>query len=325
MLDARARLLLLRSYLLEHTDERHSVSAREIIAHLELSGFRADRRVIYADIALLRESGLDIRVSRARANEYYVAGRTFERAELQLLMDMIRASRVLSREYSQKMIDKLFSLTSRHEAGWLRRQGGAFGPDKAENERAFHNAQQVLLALEGACKLSFVYCQFTAKKALLPRRGGEKYIVNPCLLIYAEDHYYLIADHPSHEGLAHYRLDKMQDVRALEEPAAPADLSFDPAAYAKTVFSMAPARQRWVHLRFDRALLGTMLDRFGADVPVEQMDEESYALFAPVRVSPPFFGWVFQFGGRVNILAPDDVREEMLVMLESFRLSQGRR
>jgi predicted DNA-binding transcriptional regulator YafY len=325
MLDARARLLLLRSYLLEHTDERHGVSARQIIAHLELSGYSADRRAIYADIALLRESGLDIRVRRTRANEYYVATRTFERAELRLLMDMIRASRVLSRERSEAMIDKLATLLSRHDASFLRRQGGAIGPHKAENERAFHNAQQILPALEAGQKLSFLYCQFTAKKALQPRRGGERYIVSPCLLIYAEDHYYLIADHPSHEGLAHYRLDKMEEVRALEEPAAPADLSFDAAAYAKTVFSMAPAQQRWVHLRFDRALLGAMLDRFGADVPVELLDEETYALFAPVRVSPPFFGWVFQFGGRVSILAPDDVREEMLLMLEASRLAQRRR
>ena len=325
MLDARARLLLLRAYLLEHTDERHSVTAREIIAHLELAGFSADRRAVYADIELLRESGLDIRVKRRRANEYFIGGRTFERTELRLLSDMIRASRVLSRERSEEMIEKLSSLASRHDAAWLRRQGGSASPHKAENERAFHNAAQILLALEQGGKLSFVYCQFAEKKALQPRRGGEKYVVNPCLLIYAEDHYYLIADHPSHEGLAHYRLDKMEEVRALEEPAAPLDGSFDASAYARTVFSMAPAQPRWVHLSFEKSLLGAMLDRFGADVPVELIDEQNSALFAPVRVSPPFFGWVFQFGGNVRILAPDDVREQMLLMLEASRAAERKR
>lgn len=321
MLDARARLLLLRSYLLEYTDERHSVTVREIIAHLELSGYSVDRRAVYADIGLLCESGLDIRVRRRRANEYYVASRMFERAELRLLADMIRASRVLSRERSEKMIEKLASIASRHEAAWLRRQNMSAGPHKAGDERAFQNIGQILAALEQGSKLSFVYCQFVAKKALVPRRGGECYIVNPCLLIYAEDHYYLIADHPSHEGLVHYRLDKMENICVLDAPAAPADLTLDAAAYARTVFSMAPARQRWVHLAFDRPLLGTMLDRFGADVPVDVLDENTLALFAPVRVSPPFFGWVFQFAGRVRILAPDDVREEMLLMLEAYRIA----
>lgn len=324
MLDARARLLQLRAHLLEHTDERHSVTVREIIAHLELCGFAADRRVVYADIEILRESGLDIRVHRRRANEYYLHTRVFERTELRLLADMVRASRFLSREHSEALVEKLASLSSRYDAGWLKRAGGAIGPYKAENETAYYNAAQILAAQERGSKLSFVYCRFVAKKALSPRRGGEAYIVSPLLLIYAEDHYYLIADHPSREGLAHYRLDKMEQVRALDEPAVPADATFDAAAYAKTVFSMAPAQQRWVHLSFDRQLIGTMLDRFGADVPVDQMDEWTYALFAPVCVSAPFFGWVFQFGGRVKILAPDDVREQMLLLLESYRAAGNR-
>jgi hypothetical protein len=54
---------------------------------------------------------------------------------------------------------------------------------------------------------------------------------------------------------------------------------------------------------------------------VDALDEDTLALFAPVRVSPPFFGWVFQFAGRVKILAPDDVREEMLLMLEAYRVA----
>ena len=324
MLDARARLLQLRAYLLEHTDERHSVTVREIIAHLELSGFAADRRAIYADIELLRESGMDIRVHRRRANEYYLHTRVLERTELRLLTDMVRVSRFLSREHSEALIEKLASLGSRYDEAWLKRQSGAIGPCKAQNETAYFNAAQILAAQERGSKLSFVYCQFVAKKALSPRRGGEAYIVSPLLLIYAEDHYYLIADHPSREGLAHYRLDKMEQVRALDEPAVPADAAFDAASYAKTVFSMAPAQQRWVHLSFDRQLIGTMLDRFGADVPVEPLDELTYALFAPVRVSAPFFGWVFQFGGRVKILAPDDVREQMLLLLESYRAAGNR-
>ena len=148
MLDARARLLQLRTYLLEQTDERHSVTVREIIAHLELCGFAADRRVVYADIELLRGSGMDIRVHRRRANEYYLHTRVFERTELRLLADMVRASRFLSKEHSETMIEKLASLGSRFDAAWLKRQGGAIGPYKAENETAYYNAAQILAALK---------------------------------------------------------------------------------------------------------------------------------------------------------------------------------
>jgi len=82
---------------------------------------------------------------------------------------------------------------------------------------------------------------------------------------------------------------------------------------------MYPGEPRWVRLAFDRALFGAMLDRFGADAPVAELDEQTLVVSAPVCVSAPFFGWVFQFGGRVRILAPDDVRERMALMLEAAR------
>ena len=72
MSDTRARLLLLRDFFLEQTDEKHAVSARELIAFLELRGIPSNRRAVYEDIALLRQYGVDIRVRRRRANEYYM-------------------------------------------------------------------------------------------------------------------------------------------------------------------------------------------------------------------------------------------------------------
>ncbi len=272
MADSRMRLLLLRDYLLERTDEKHTATAQELIAHLELSGIPTDRRAIYADIALLRQSGMDIRARRRRANEYYLASRLFERMELRVLIDMVRASRVLSAERSAELIEKLSSLVSRYEAARFFRPNGGGNPHKTNDERAFLNAGRILSALEKGSKISFLYVPISANRAIIPPRVGESHIVSPCLLDYSEDRYYLIADHPAREGFAHYRLDQMAEVRALAEAAAPADPSFDVAAYAKAVFSMTPAEQRWVRLSFDRQLIDSMVDRFGADVPIEHLD-----------------------------------------------------
>ena len=70
--------------------------------------------------------------------------------------------------------------------------------------------------------------------------------------------------------------------------------------------------------------MGAVIDRFGADAAIAELDGTAFVVSAPVRVSPPFFGWVFQFGGRVKILAPDDVREQMLLLLESYRAAGNR-
>jgi predicted DNA-binding transcriptional regulator YafY len=325
MSNPRARLLQTRAYLLEHTDERHPATLAEIAAALEREGIEADARALLADLEALRASGLDVCSTRGRSAAYYVGQRLFPRVELRLLMDMVRASRFLSKGQANALLDKLSGLSGEHERGSLRL--GATRPDSPTPEQtdAFQTVDRILAALEAKKQLSFVYCSSTGKDTVEPRRGGQAYVVNPCLLLYAEENYYLVADHPLHEGLAHYRLDRMRDPTLLERDAAPQDMSFDPAAYARSVFSMYPAKQRWVRLAFDRALTGAMLDRFGANVPLELLDERTGSLYAPVCAGRPFFGWVFSFCGGVRILAPDDLREQMLLMLEAGRVALGER
>lgn len=321
MSNPRARLLQTRAYLLEHTDERHPATIAEIAAVLEREGIGADARALLADLEALRASGLDICSTRGRNKAYYVGRRLFPCAELRLLMDMVRASRFLPKGQASALIEKLIRLSSEHERGSLRL--GATRPDSPTPEQTdvFQTVGRILAALEAKQQLSFVYCSPTGRKTAEPRRDGQAYVVNPCLLLYAEDNYYLVADHPLHEGLAHYRLDRIQEAALVEHAAVLPDISFDPVAYARSVFSMYPAKQRWVRLAFDRVLTGAMLDRFGANVPLELLDERTGSLYALVCAGRPFFGWVFSFCGGVRILAPDDVREQMLLMLEAGRVS----
>lgn len=319
MSDTRARLLLVRAYFLENTDERHPVSLAALAAHLQREGVSADRRTLEGDVRLLQESGFTIQ-RRPRRGGYYLARRAFDPAEVRLLSDMVRASRVLSSVQTEELLQKLSAQVSRHAAAELF-AGAANAPGRAaESKEVLDAIRAATKALSSGRKLSFLYCQIGPERTLRPRRAGLVYVVNPCFLIYACERYYLVADHPLHEGLAHYRLDHMARICVLEETAAPLDPAFDPAEYARALFSMYPGEPRWVRLAFDRALLSAMLDRFGAEAPVSELDEQTLAVCAPVRVSAPFYGWVFQFGGRVRILAPDDVRERMALMLEAARV-----
>lgn len=321
MSNARARLLQLRATLLEQTDELHPASLSELAAALERQGIEADARALTADLAALSENGLDVRATRGYKKAYYIGERGFSRAQVRLLTDMVRANRFLPQGQTNVLLDRLSGLCGAHERDLLKL--GAVEPNAPTPEQAnlFFTIDRILAALETKKKLSFVYYAYTWKDELRPRRGGQAYVVNPCLLLYAEERYYLVADHPLHEGLAHYRLDRMQHPLLLEEDAAQPDVSFDPAAYVRSVFSMYPAEQRWVRLAFDRSLTGAMMDRFGAQAPLEWLDEKTGSLYAPVCAGMPFFGWVFSFCGGVRILAPDDLREQMLLMLEAGRIS----
>lgn len=62
-------------------------------------------------------------------------------------------------------------------------------------------------------------------------------------------------------------------------------------------------------------IMKTMVDRFGEDVTTLAYDMTSFRVQTEVSASPTFFGWVFGFNGKVQILAPERVKEQYRQMI----------
>ena len=65
-----------------------------------------------------------------------------------------------------------------------------------------------------------------------------------------------------------------------------------------------------VDLRCDNSLMKTIVDKFGEDVTTLAYDMESFRVITEVATSPTFYGWVFGFAGKVEILGPENIKEE---------------
>ncbi len=314
-------MFLVGDYFFRETDEQHTVTVPALMAYLSAQGLHnVDRRTIYADIALLKSHGMDIEKRRSRTHDYFLGARAFELPELKLLVDAVQASRFITEKKSSQLIGKLEGLTSRHLAAQLSRQVYVRDRVKADNERIYYSVDTIHEAIARNRRVRFQYCQYTLTKSLAPRRGGEFYEVSPYLLTWADDNYYLIADHPVHEGLAHFRVDKMLSVSMSDQPRKRLAHAMEPAVYAKTVFSMFAGEQRDVELRFDRGLIGAVIDRFGRDVGIIKQDENCFSVRVQVAVSPAFFGWLLQFGKQAAIVSPKSVRAQMKALLDETRM-----
>ena len=90
---------------------------------------------------------------------------------------------------------------------------------------------------------------------------------------------------------------------------------FDIENYTKEVFFMFSGEKVLVDLRCDNSLMKTMVDRFGEGVTTLAYDMTSFRIQTEVSASPTFFGWVFGFNGKVQILAPESVKEQYRQMI----------
>jgi predicted DNA-binding transcriptional regulator YafY len=84
----------------------------------------------------------------------------------------------------------------------------------------------------------------------------------------------------------------------------------DVADYTEQAFKMYNGKIESITVSFSRDLIGVIYDKFGEDTEIWQEDGR-YAANVKVQISPTFWGWLFQFGGRMRIQGPAVLQEEM--------------
>ena len=105
-------------------------------------------------------------------------------------------------------------------------------------------------------------------------------------------------------------VDRMVAVESSDQ-AAVCMPDFDPAEYVRKIFGMYPDDLCTVELLCENEVMRSVIDRFGEDVSTMTADDGHFKAIVEVAPSPPFFAWVFTFCGKIQILGPAEVLDEM--------------
>ncbi len=309
----KLKLLYIKRILEEKTDENHMITVPQIIEELERYGISAERKSIYDDLEALRIFGLDIESVKTKTTGYYIASREFELPELKLLADAVASSKFITEKKSSELIHKIESLASTYEAKQLQRQVCVMGRVKTINEKIYYNVDTIHQAIAQNKQISFHYFEYTLDKSIRYRNNGEKYILSPLALSWEDENYYLIAYYEKHSNLTHFRVDKMDCVEILDKKrlSLPDQKEWNAADYSKKVFNMFSGQEETLRLQFDNFLIGVVLDRFGKDVSIRKVDDDSFIVQVDAVVSPPLLGWLFSLGSNVRVLEPESLKETM--------------
>ena len=319
----KLKLAYLMKILLENTDETHRITMPEIIAALKSYGISAERKSIYSDIESLRVFGLDIiGEQRDRVYCYYIGNRQFELAELKLLVDSIQAAKFITAKKSNQLIKKIEGLASRYEASQLQRQVYVSERIKTMNESIYYNVDKIHMAISANSKITFQYFQWDVHKKMVLRRNGELYEVSPWALSWSDDNYYLVAFDSAEKKIKHFRVDKMLNIDRKEEKREGKEQfgEFNMAVYARKMFGMFSGEEQLVKLECVNELAGVIIDRFGKEVSIKQVDREHFAVNVRVAVSRQFLAWVMALGEGARVVEPQAVVCQM--KKEAKRLMQ---
>lgn len=317
----KLRLVYLIDIFKKYSDDEHSLSVSDLCEKLEEMNVRATRQTIYKDVEDLRFLGYDIVQTRDPRYGYYLGRREFDLAELKLMVDAVQAANFISGADSDKLINKLGSMTSVRRAGKLKRQVYSLDRTRKSSSRIFESIDAIHEAIAENVRIKFRYYDRNAKKELTARHSGEFYLVTPVTLIWDDENYYLVAFDVKEECIKHFRVDKIGDLMLTDEKSDKNEAieNLDLSEYNKQVFGMYGGKSELVTLRCANSLAGVIIDRFGENVTFFKNDADHFEITVRVKLSPNFYSWVMAFGTKMKITAPNYVAEEFCTLLETVR------
>ena len=314
---AKLRPFYVAKMLYEQTDEDHYLTIAKIMEQLEKEyGILTSRGTIGDDIKALQELGVEIEIIPSTQNRFSLIGRSFDLPELKTLIDATESARFITKDKSAALVEKLASLTSQFNQKRLVRNVDVENRIKAENEKVYYIMEALNDAINDHKKVSFQYFSYNVRKEQKAKNEGYTYIFSPYKLIWNGDYYYAVGYSEKHNGVGSFRVDRIaRQPKILDEDAVQPPVDFDLNVYLNSMFRMYNGERKQVELVCSNELMDAIIDKFGKEVPVLANDMKSFSVLVNTSVGSVFYSWVFGFGGKVSIKAPEEVKAEYAKMV----------
>lgn len=319
----KAKLLRLYEILTQNSDEKHPLTSDELCERLVALGISCDKRTLRRDMQTLNDQGYEVMgcmIGHKKA--YYIEDRNFCVPELKILIDAVQAASFITEKKTKELIAKIAFLGGAVRSEILRSNLVRFNTHKHTNESIYYNVGTLEEAILEKKKASFFYFDLNENGERVYRKDKWRYTVYPLALIFVDDNYYLMTYHSKKGSIVNYRVDRMEQVKKEEDLMSDEALAkmSEITEYTEQAFLMYSGDKETVTLEFDDCLIGVICDRFGEETKMIRTGEHTIVATVSVQISPTFWGWLFQFAGKMKILSPasvaDKYREQAAKIIE---------
>lgn len=314
----KMKMLALWEILKQESDAEHPLTTNDVCRKLAARGIPCERKSVSTDVALLLRHGYEVRTEKVgRDRFYWVPDRRFSVLELKIMIDALQAATFVTEKKTAELAEKVAALGGSHMGQILQENIVHFNTRKHTNESIYYSVNELEQALLAKRQASFLYFDLNENHERVYRKDRQRYVVNPAALVFLNDNYYLMCWSRELGKIVSYRVDRMEGVTMLETPACrQARLPKKQiAAFTKQTFSMFGGETETVTLQFANELMGTVYDKFGEDLRIKRVDEDSCLARVTVQVSPTFWGWVFQLQGKLRVTDPAALIEKYNALL----------
>lgn len=357
-------LLNMLMILQQHTDENHRLSQKNIMDILKNEyDMKVDRKSVMRNLIDLGfylegtgyELGYDVSVRKVpikkegsdeymidvstgervyeeqeKMTDFYLK-RPFEDSELRLLIDAIMFSMNISDKHRKDLVKKICGLSNKNFKSRVKHIS-CISNGVNNNQQIFANIEMIDEAISSNRKISFNYMDYGTDKKMYPKKNkyGEvrKYIINPYQMAAKDGKYYLICNFDGCNNVSNYRIDRIKNIKILDERIKPFKELEDSDggrlnlnSYMKEHIYMYSSANEQVTFRIVRAMISDVIDIFGGDIRFTDETQTHVTVIAKVNLRA-MFQFAKNYAPDVEVLKPEslrnEVKEELKKALEAY-------
>ncbi len=304
--------MLILEILRMYSDEDHALTQQDIIKLLDKNyGMECDRRSVKNNVLSLKEMGYDISMEKG----YRLLSREFDDAELRILIDSVLFSKSISTKQAKGLIAKIRGLASNYFNAKVSHVSNLPDLQRTNNKQALYTLDAINDAIAEKKKISFTYNEIGIDFKLHPKKE-EPYIVNPYQIVANNGRFYLIGNYDKYDNVAHFRIDKMTEVRMLDEKVKPMkqveglENGLNLPKHMAEHFYMFSGNSEVIKLETTADMMSELVDWFGRDFRIIRQEDNKITIRVVCNTNAMRY-WALQYGPYVEVLEPEHLRKQL--------------
>ena len=319
--EKNGNILYILNVLKKYSDEEHMLATAEIQRKIkEIYDVEIDTRTIRRNINLLKyKLDYDISTREDNGKGYYInrdPETDFEPGEVRAIIDNFSYANYIVPSVAKEIIKKCKNMQTVYENEKLKDYQIYSVNSKTENAEVIKNIEDISSSIYNNHKIKFEYWKYEITNKL------EKQIVStptvsPFAIVYNKQEFYFIGIKDGQDKFYHYRLDRMKNVKELNEKITIKKTKSQIRDFAESTVEMFGGEKEEIEAVCNKCLLNAIFDIFGKNVTIEKIpgNDENFKLI--VDSNPMGFRmWAMRNIDMVEVIRPENLRNEMREIVE---------
>ena len=278
--------------------------------------------------------GLEPEIDEETGEEIQTRGKIWIEGEisdgkLSWLMNSIKYNAFMDQEQKKDFMQSIISLGSKtfqekNNAKTIVDGGRIF---HVEGASLFKQLSEIDKAITRDKKIRFTYSKLKRSGSKFVYESVKEYTVTPYWVIVNNGNTYLVCYNHEENKIWHARVDRMKDVKMINSYALPKTETelkgIDVGDYVTKHPLMFSGDSISVELKIDKNQISRLVEAFGTNFSIIK-ETEDYLMVKVCAGELDMFHWAIQYGGFVEILKPQKLRDEIRYHIECMMFNYFR-